>query len=118
MNQNSNIEFISRESLEKLQLSRLKETLRRVYSFSPFYKNLFKKEGLTPSKIKSLKDLPLIPFTTRKDLRENFPYGLLSIPLNDVVRLHTSTGTTGKPKAVFFSRNKRDKNKRRNKWKE
>jgi len=105
MNQNSNIEFISRESLEKLQLSRLKETLRRVYSFSPFYKNLFKKEGLTPSKIKSLKDLPLIPFTTRKDLRENFPYGLLSIPLNDVVRLHTSTGTTGKPKAVFFSRN-------------
>jgi len=105
MNQNSNIEFISRESLEKLQLSRLKETLRRVYSFSPFYKNLFKKEGLTPSKIKSLKDLPLIPFTARKDLRENFPYGLLSIPLNDVVRLHTSTGTTGKPKAVFFSRN-------------
>jgi len=105
MNQNSNIEFISRESLEKLQLSRLKETLRRVYSFSPFYKNLFKKEGLMPSKIKSLKDLPLIPFTTRKDLRENFPYGLLSIPLNEVVRLHTSTGTTGKPKAVFFSRN-------------
>jgi len=105
MNQSSNTEFILREDLEKLQLSRLKETLRRVYSFSSFYKNLFKKEGLTSSKIKSLKDLPLIPFTTRKDLRENFPYGLLSIPLNEVVRMHTSTGTTGKPKAVFFSRN-------------
>ncbi|MCD6082638.1 phenylacetate--CoA ligase, partial [Candidatus Aerophobetes bacterium] len=70
---------------------------------SPFYRKMFKENGLNPSKFKSLKDLSLIPFTTRQDLRDNFPYGLLSVPLEKVIRLHTSTGTTGKPKAVLFT---------------
>ena len=98
------MEYIAREELEKLQFLRLKETLRRVYKSSPFYKRLFKENGLKPLNFKSLKDLPQIPFTTREDLRKNFPYGFLTLPLNRIVRLHTSTGTTGKPKAIFFSK--------------
>jgi len=98
------MEYITREELENLQFLRLKETLRRVYKSSPFYKKLFKENGLKPLNFKSLKDLPQIPFTTREDLRKSFPYGFLTLPLNRIVRLHTSTGTTGKPKAIFFSK--------------
>jgi len=100
---NDKIEYIAREELESLQFRRLKDTLERVYKSSPFYRKMFKENGLNPSKFKSLKDLSLIPFTTRQDLRDNFPYGLLSVPLEKVIRLHTSTGTTGKPKAVLFT---------------
>ncbi len=97
------MEYISREELGKLQFLKLKKTLERVYEKSPFYKRLFKKNGLRPFDFKSLKDIPQIPFTIREDLRKNFPYGFLALPLNQIVRLHTSTGTTGKPKAIFFS---------------
>ena len=103
MSGNDKIEYIAREELESLQFRRLKDTLERVYKSSPFYRKMFKENGLNPSKFKSLKDLSLIPFTTRQDLRDNFPYGLLSVPLEKVIRLHTSTGTTGKPKAVLFT---------------
>ncbi len=103
MSGNNKIEYIAREELESLQFRRLKDTLERVYKSSPFYRKMFKENGLNPSKFKSLKDLSLIPFTTRQDLRDNFPYGLLSVPLEKVIRLHTSTGTTGKPKAVLFT---------------
>lgn len=103
MSGNGKIEYIAREELESLQFRRLKDTLERVYKSSPFYRKMFKENGLNPSKFKSLKDLSLIPFTTRQDLRDNFPYGLLSVPLEKVIRLHTSTGTTGKPKAVLFT---------------
>ena len=103
MSGNDKIEYIAREELESLQFRRLKDTLERVYKSSPFYRKMFKENGLNPSKFKSLKDLSLIPFTTRQDLRNNFPYGLLSVPLEKVIRLHTSTGTTGKPKAVLFT---------------
>ncbi|RLE09423.1 phenylacetate--CoA ligase [Candidatus Aerophobetes bacterium] len=103
MSSNNKIEYIAREELESLQFRRLKDTLERVYKSSPFYRKMFKENGLNPSKFKSLKDLSLIPFTTRQDLRDNFPYGLLSVPLEKVIRLHTSTGTTGKPKAVLFT---------------
>ncbi len=97
------MEYISREELEKLQFLRLKRTLKRVYENSPFYKRLFREIGLKPFDFKSLKDIPQIPFTVREDLRKNFPYGFLALPFNQIVRLHTSTGTTGKPKAIFFS---------------
>lgn len=103
MSGNDKIEYIAREELESLQFRRLKDTLEKVYKNSPFYRKMFKENGLNPSKFKSLKDLSLIPFTTRQDLRDNFPYGLLSVPLEKVIRLHTSTGTTGKPKAVLFT---------------
>jgi len=98
------IEYLSREEIEKLQLVRLKKTVERVFEKSPFYKKMFKEIGFKPSRLKSLKDLSSLPFTQRKDLRNNFPYGFLTVSLQKVVRLHTSTGTTGKPKAVFFTR--------------
>jgi len=103
MVQNQKIEYLPREEIEQLQLLRLKRTLKRVYEKSPFYKKMFKKNKLRLSNLKSLKDLPQIPFTRREDLRNNFPYGFLAVPLEKIVRLHTSTGTSGKPKAVFFT---------------
>jgi len=103
MVQNQKAEYLPREEIEKLQLLRLKKTLKRVYEKSPFYKKMFKENKLKLSNLKSLKDLPQIPFTRREDLRNNFPYGFLAVPLEKIVRLHTSTGTSGKPKAVFFT---------------
>jgi len=100
---NHQMEYIEREELKRLQFLRLKKTLERVYESSPFYKKVFKENGLEPSRFKSLRDISQIPFTTRQDLRDNFPYGLLAVSLEKVVRLHTSTGTTGKPKAILFT---------------
>jgi len=100
---NNQMEYIEREELERLQLLRLRKNVKRVYENSPFYREMFKENGLGLSNFKSLRDLSRIPFTTRQDLRDNFPYGLLAVPLEEVVRLHTSTGTTGKPKAILFT---------------
>lgn len=98
-------ETMGRKSLEKLQLQRLKETVTRVYEKVPFYRDKLKASKVKPEDIKSLKDVRRLPFTTRDDLRENYPFGLLAVPREEVVRLHTSSGTTGKPKAIFFTRN-------------
>jgi len=98
------IEFLEREKLEEIQLSRFKEVVKRVYKNSPFYKRVFKNEGISPEDIRSVGDIKFLPFTTKEDLRENFPFGFLTLPLNRIVRVHTSTGTTGKPKAIFFSK--------------
>ena len=103
MSVDNQIEYIEREELERLQFLRLRKILERVYENSPFYRKMFRERGLKPSKFKSLKDISQIPFTTRQDLRDNFPYGLLAVPLEKVIRLHTSTGTTGKPKAILFT---------------
>jgi len=98
------IETISRSALEELQLKRLKQTVGLAYKNIPFYKEQFSKLNLKPNDITSLKDVPKLPFTTREDLRENYPFGMLAVPKEQVVRLHTSSGTTGKPKAIFFSK--------------
>ena len=98
------IETISRSALEELQLKRLKQTVSLAYKNIPFYKEQFSKLNLKPKDITSLKDVPKLPFTTREDLRENYPFGMLAVPKEQVVRLHTSSGTTGKPKAIFFSK--------------
>ena len=98
------IETISRHELEELQLKRLKETVRRAYKNIPFYKEYFSKLNIKPRDISSLRDIRKLPFTTREDLRENYPFGMLAVPRERVVRLHTSSGTTGKPKAIFFSK--------------
>jgi len=98
------IETISRSALEELQLKRLKQTVGPAYKNIPFYKEQFSKLNLKPKDITSLKDVPKLPFTTREDLRENYPFGMLAVPKEQVVRLHTSSGTTGKPKAIFFSK--------------
>lgn len=98
------IETIDREALQKIQLSSLKETVERVYHNVPFYYQKFRELDLKPDDIESLEDIRKIPFTTRDDLRENYPYGLLAVPRAKIVRLHTSSGTTGKPKAILFSK--------------
>jgi phenylacetate-CoA ligase len=98
------IETISRSALEELQLKRLKQTVSLTYKNIPFYKEQFSKLNLKPKDITSLRDVPKLPFTTREDLRENYPFGMLAVAKEQVVRLHTSSGTTGKPKAIFFSK--------------
>jgi phenylacetate-CoA ligase len=97
-------ETIDRAALEALQLQRLQDTVRRVADRVPFYKQKFAELGLTPESIRSLADLCRLPFTTTADLRATYPTGLLAVPYEETLRLHTSSGTTGKPKALFFSR--------------
>ena len=98
------IETIRRSELEQLQLQRLQETVRRVAARVPFYRQKFAELGVKPEDIRSLADLRRLPFTTTADLRANYPTGLLAVPYDATLRLHTSSGTTGKPKALFFSR--------------
>ncbi len=97
------IETIGRRALESFQLQKLRKTVSDVYRKVPFYKDKFDELGVKPSDIKTLNDVRKLPFTTRDDLRYNYPYGMLAVPRDKVVRLHTSSGTTGKPKALFFS---------------
>lgn len=97
-------ETMPREALESIQLSRLKATLERVYATVPFYRESFNKAGVTPSDIRSLKDLSKIPFTVKQDLRDNYPYGMFAVPMENVVRVHASSGTTGKPTVVGYTK--------------
>lgn len=97
-------ETLPREALSAIQLQRLVSTLERVYATVPFYRDGFKKAGVKPSDIKSLDDLRRIPFTTKQDLRDNYPFGLFTVPMDNVVRIHASSGTTGKPTVVGYTR--------------
>lgn len=96
------LETISRENLEKFQLEKLQQTIRQAAN-SPFYKQRFKESGITTSDIRSLEDLKNIPFTTKEDLRNSYPYGMAAIPLRKCVRIHSSSGTTGNPTVVLHS---------------
>jgi len=97
-------ETLPREALEALQLKRLTATVERVYATVPFYRKQFEACGVEPGDLKSLKDLARFPFTTKIDLRDNYPFGLFSAPLEQVVRIHASSGTTGKPTVVGYTR--------------
>ena len=97
-------ETLPREALEALQLKRLAATLERVYATVPFYKKKFGDAGFKPADVKSLKDLNRLPFTTKLDLRDNYPFGLFAVPLEQVVRIHASSGTTGKQTVVGYTR--------------
>jgi len=97
-------ETLPREALEALQLKRLMATAERVYATVPFYKKKFDECGFKPSDIKSLKDLQRLPFTTKLDLRDNYPFGLFAVPMEQVVRIHASSGTTGKQTVVGYTR--------------
>ncbi|HUL00293.1 MAG TPA: phenylacetate--CoA ligase [Nitrospirota bacterium] len=103
-----NEETMSRMNIESLQRERLMATLQRAYEHVPFYRMRCDNAGLKPGILNVPEDLNRLPFTTSDDLRQHFPYGLLAIPREDVVRVHTSSGTTGKPKAVFFSKHDLD----------
>ncbi len=98
------IETLSRDKLEQLQLERLKKTIALAYN-SPFYKKVFTENNITADNIHSLDDLQKIPFTTKTDLRNNYPYGMAAVPLKQCVRLHSSSGTTGNPTVVLHSWN-------------
>jgi phenylacetate-CoA ligase len=98
-------ECMAREDLEQLQLERLQSTLYRVGTHVPFYKKKFAEKKLNFEDIKSLDDLRRLPFTVKQDLRDNYPYGLFAVPLREVVRVHSSSGTTGLATVVGYSRN-------------
>ena len=102
---NDKYECMDREELEKVQLERLQQTVERVYSSVPYYRKLMEEKGVEPGDIKSLKDLSLLPFIAKHDLRENYPFGLFTVPMSEVVRIHSSSGTTGKPTVVGYTRN-------------
>lgn len=96
-------ECLERKDLERLQLERLRSTLERVAKV-PCYKDKFSAAGISPGDIHSLDDMAKLPFTTKEDLRQNYPYGMFAVPMRDVVRIHSSSGTTGKPTVVGYSR--------------
>jgi phenylacetate-CoA ligase len=97
-------ETLGRPELERLQLERLQALVTRLAERVPFYREAMAKAGVAPGGIKALGDVRHLPFTTSADLRETYPTGLLALPMEQALRLHTSSGTTGKPKALFFSR--------------
>ncbi len=97
-------ESMSRDEMHHLQSARLNTTVKRVYHNVPFYRNKMQEMGLEPGDIRTIDDLVKLPFTTKQDLRDNYPFGLFAIPRSEVVRIHASTGTTGKPTVVAYSR--------------
>jgi phenylacetate-CoA ligase len=99
------IERASRDELQALQLERLQWTLAHAYENVPHYRKSFDERGVHPSDLKSLADLARFPFMTKKDLRDNYPFGLFAVPRENVVRVHASSGTTGKPTVVGYTRN-------------
>lgn len=93
------------DKLRALQSERLVETVKRVYENVPAYKKKFDEAGVKPSDIKSIDDLSKLPFTYKQDLRDNYPYGLFAVPMDEIVRIHASSGTTGKQTVVGYTRN-------------
>jgi phenylacetate-CoA ligase len=101
---NRHIECMDRNSLVKLQNDRLRETVERVYFNVPYYRNKMQEAGLGPESIRSINDLHRLPFTVKQDLRDNYPFGLFAVPISEIVRIHASSGTTGKPTVVGYAR--------------
>ena len=96
-------ETLPREALTAIQLRRLRATLERVYATVPFYRKRFEEAGITPNDINTLSDFQQLPFTTKKDLRDNYPFGMFAVPMDNVVRIHASSGTTGQPTVVGYT---------------
>ena len=99
------IEKASRDELQALQLQRMQWTVRHAYTNVPHYRRAFDAVGVHPDDLKALADLAKFPFTTKHDLRDNYPYGMFATPMREVVRVHASSGTTGKPTVVGYTRN-------------
>jgi len=101
---NEEFETLPREVLEALQLKRLQQVVQRVYHTVGHYRTAFDEAGVKPDDIKSLADLARLPFTTKQDLRDNYPFGLFAVPMSSVVRLHASSGTTGRSTVVGYTK--------------
>ena len=101
---NKEIECMDRESLSALQTEKLKKTVKKVYENVPFYRDAFDERGIKPEDIKSLNDLKVLPFTLKQDLRDHYPFGLFAAKQEDICRVHASSGTTGKPTVVGYTK--------------
>ncbi|MCL1804664.1 MAG: phenylacetate--CoA ligase [Clostridiales bacterium] len=101
---NQSIECMDREGMEALQLRRLQDMVDRIYYNVPFYRRKLQEVGFMPGDVRHLSDLSKLPFTTKQDLRDNYPFGLFAVPMSEVVRVHASSGTTGKPTVVGYTR--------------
>ena len=101
---NPQMETIDRQSLEQLQLERLQNTVKWVYERVPMYRQRLDERTIRPQDIQSLRDIARLPFTVKDDLRDHYPYGLFAVPMRDVVRIHASSGTTGRPTVVGYTR--------------
>ena len=101
---NEEYEPLPRPALEALQLKRLKAQVARVHATVPYYRKKMEDAGVTPDDVQTLADIRLLPFTTKEDLRKNYPFGLFTVPMEKVVRIHASSGTTGKPTAVGYTK--------------
>ena len=97
-------ETMSRAEIEAIQLKRLKETVRRVYEKVEPYRRKMEEAGIKPEDIRTLKDLEKLPFTTKQDMRDNYPYGLFAVPLKKLRRIHASSGTTGKLTVACYTK--------------
>lgn len=104
----SKVETLERKEIEKIQLERLKETVDRVYKNVPAYRKKMDDIGVKPEDVKTLKDLQKLPFVTKQDMRDNYPFGLFAVPKEELVRIHASSGTTGKPTVVGYTQNDLD----------
>lgn len=104
MHWNKTRECIDREQLRSYQLTKLKETIDRVYHNVESYRQKMQEIGVIPEDIKTLEDIRLLPFTTKQDLRDNYPYGMFAVPIEEIIRIHASSGTTGKPTVVGYTR--------------
>jgi len=102
---NADIETMDLEALKKLQGERLKATIERVYRNVPYYAEKMKRAGVTPDDINGVEDLKKLPFTYKTDLRDNYPFGTFAVPMDQVVRVHASSGTTGKMTVVGYTEN-------------
>ena len=99
------IETMPRRELESLQLERLRHLVDYCHKNVPFYRDRLDAAGVTAEKIKTLSDIRYIPMTTKADIRDNYPYGLFAVPMKKIVRIHASSGTTGKPTVVGYTKN-------------
>jgi phenylacetate-CoA ligase len=102
---NEKMECASRDLMSEVQSERLRATVRRIYHNVPYYRQKMQDKGLVPEDIKTIDDLSKLPFTTKQDLRDSYPYGSFTVPMSEVVRVHASSGTTGRPTVVGYTRN-------------
>ncbi len=96
---------MDRDGIRQVQSERLRETVERVYFNVPYYRNKMQEAGIGPESIHTIDDIVKLPFTTKSDLRDNYPFGLFAVPMSEIVRVHASSGTTGKPTVVGYTRN-------------
>src|SRR5271155_6238132 len=98
------VETASLDELRALQLKRLTASIARAHHHVPHYRKTFEAAGIAPGDVKSFDDLKKLPFTTKDDLRQNYPFGMFAVPMDEIVRIHASSGTTGKPTVVGYTR--------------